>query len=480
MDSTVEYFYHGELRWTFGFDSPNKAAVLFACLLPLLWSFFSAAWNIQPERRGVKVCVLLALSTLIIADTFCLFKTYSRGGVWAAVAAECYMLAHVDWIWKPSHWGRALHSTKTLSNLGLTGMILGLFLWTGLGERSVEPVTTGDASVGHRLILWRSALQMAVENPDGFGTGKSGSAYMQWYQPVDATTGYRTMVNSYLTFLVEQGWLWFSAILLSIALFWFWASPGARGSVGSDMVAGLRASILAFLGCGIFSTVMEEPTLWIIPASCALTLAGWSLVTPLPMTWPRIAMAIGLTTLLLSSLYVGGLIQAASDPIRRKFADGPDGRTVSELALKQNISSSKIWIVVPDDEILGPYYGKLLRKVVSEAAVTLKLGAADLRGPADRLLLVGKADKTAPMVSSATTILLCPAQVSEEDAKAWSRSTPRLLLLTSAIDEDQRGNSWQAALSAVKASNIELITLKGVGLRVDWAWTQVIDIIKNS
>ena len=75
----------------------------------------------------------------------------------------------------------------------------------GLGARSTEALGQ-DASVGNRMELWNSALQMAAENVHGFGSGQSGEQYMQWYQPLDRQEGYRTMVNSYLTFLVEQGW----------------------------------------------------------------------------------------------------------------------------------------------------------------------------------------------------------------------------------------------------------------------------------
>lgn len=97
-----------------------------------------------------------------------------------------------------------------------------------LGGRSAEAFGQ-DASVGNRIELWGSALQMAAENPRGFGTG-TGEQYMQWYQPLDRQQGYRTMVNSYLTFLVA----------------------------------------------GVFSTTMEEWRLWVIPAACTIVLVTFA------------------------------------------------------------------------------------------------------------------------------------------------------------------------------------------------------------
>jgi len=351
----------------------------------------------------------------------------------------------------------------------------------GLGERSLEPITTGDASVGHRFVLWESALQMAVENPAGFGTGKSGEAYMQWYQAIDSTSGYRTMVNSYLTFLVEQGWFWFTLVLLATTLFWFWSLPGKPGSVGSDIAAGLRASIMAFLVSGIFSTIMEEPVLWIIPASCALVLAGWSLFTRISFSWPRAVFATTLTLLVLSALYLGGLVQSQADSLSRKFAKGSDGRTASELALKKSSPGQKTWVVVPDAKVLGPHYGKLLRQLVVETGVTLKLKNADnFHEPVDRLILTGDAVQGSPIISKSLTILLAPAAVPPSSVHAWLASSPHLVLLVPSIDEDRRGQFWQDSVLTSKLPNITVTKLDGVGLRVDWAWEQVISLIKNS
>jgi len=295
------------------------------------------------------------------------------------------------------------------------------------------------------------------------------------------TIWYRTLVNSYLTFLVEQGWLKFSAILFVACLFWSWSRPGKPESVGADIANGLRASILAFLVSGIFSTIMEEPTLWIVPASCMVTLAAWSLLTHVSFTRSKLASATALTALALLTLFLAGLFQSYADPLSRKFVNGSDGSTASELALKQVSNGRKTWTVVPDEKVLGHLYGKLLRQVVLETGIALRLkDSSDLSGPVDHLLLVGDASKATPTASTSSTILLCPAEIPETSAQGWLTSSPHLILLSPSMDEDSRGRFWQDCVAANKSPIITMTTLKGVGLRVDWAWEEVIKLIKSS
>jgi O-Antigen ligase len=480
MGNSAVYFYNSSLRWGFGFENPNKAAVIFACLLPLLFMGWNLAWDLT-KSWWLKISAAVIIGTLIFADALCLFKTYSRGGSVAAIVAVLYLIIRIGWQRRPSQWTELIRSVRFNATSILVLLLAALFLWVGLGERLLEPITTGDASVGHRLVLWQSALQMAAENPVGFGEGKSGEAYMQWYQDINSTSEYRTMVNSYLTFLIEQGWLWFAVALLATTLFWFWSLPGKPGSVSSDIAIGFRASILAFLVSGIFSTIMEEPVLWVIPVSCALILAGCSLFCSVSFSWRKIAFPVALTLFVLFALYLGGLVQSHADPLSRKFTNDPDGRTASELAIKKSFSGQKTWVVVPDPKVLGPCYGKLLRQLVIETGVTLKLESpADLHGPLDRLLLVGNAVKVPPVAATFSTILLAPAVISEVDAQAWSTSSPHLTLVVPSIDEDRRVRFWRDYLSTTKSANVTLITLNGVGLRVDWNWEDVINLIKKS
>ena len=86
-----EFFYGESLRWNFGFDNPNKAAVIFACLIPLCWWAWSAAWEIR--RAWVRIPSLVFSACAFLAAGVCLIMTFSRGGLVAGVVALGYLLA---------------------------------------------------------------------------------------------------------------------------------------------------------------------------------------------------------------------------------------------------------------------------------------------------------------------------------------------------------------------------------------------------
>ncbi|MFZ4779742.1 MAG: O-antigen ligase family protein, partial [Terrimicrobiaceae bacterium] len=222
-----EYLYGETLRWSFGFENPNKAAVVFACLLPLCWWAWTASWGIR--RTWLRIPSLAFSAGVFLATGGCLVMTFSRGGLVAGVAALGYVWALT--LWKSIRWhengsggtsgfariaeasadGAApsrhgvLLCLKCWLSLFLIVLLICLAVWSGLASRSVEGLAE-DASVTNRFDLWKAGVQMACENPAGFWSGQSGTEFMQWYQATDRTEGYRTMVNSYLTFLVEQGW----------------------------------------------------------------------------------------------------------------------------------------------------------------------------------------------------------------------------------------------------------------------------------
>ena len=131
-----------------------------------------------------------------------------------------------------------------------------------------------DGSVDHRLALWSGGLRMIAENPFGVGTGNSGQMYMQWYEPLDLTAPYRTMVNSFLTYLDEQGLLVFGLTMFAAAVLWRMAGRERRCETMPAVAGALKGSIVAFAVSGLFSTTMEDGWLWIPPGVSLLLLLG--------------------------------------------------------------------------------------------------------------------------------------------------------------------------------------------------------------
>jgi hypothetical protein len=347
----------------------------------------------------------------------------------------------------------------------------GLFWWTGLAERSVQPLEGEDASVENRLVLWRSALQMAAENPLGFGVGRSGDAYMNWYQPLEMTEGYRTMVNSYLTALVEWGWPLFALAVLAAAFFWGWANPARERPGGWIVAGGARGVLVAFAVAGIFSTTMEEPVLWIVPVLAALMLGIWALVERRGLA--KGVPMLGAGAALCGALLLGGWAMSAKDGLRREF---PRTAGAERVILEQPGAKSGTWIVQGDPEVLGQVSGKLLRQLATSWDARLDVGGKP-EGDA-RVILCGEAAGGSIPDRVAELVLLAPASVEDADAGRLLASARKVRLFVPEIDEDGRSAFWTGIATMHK--NVELVTIAGVGRQLDWGWDQVIEKLAAS
>jgi len=491
-----EYFYQEVQRWSFGFENPNKAAVIFACLLPLCWWAWMAAWKVR--RPWMRNFALLGSSGLFLALGICLLMTFSRGGLVAGMLALGYFQGFSIWrAWKrgakttprndrvgqresgtdsaaPRRMGMLRHPKSWLSVL-LIGLLAGVAVWSGLADRSATALGE-DASVTNRFDLWKAGLQMAYENPAGFGSGRSGSEFMQWYQAPDRTEGYRTMVNSYLTFLVEQGWAIFTLVVFAALGFWLWTAP-VPGHKFTEMATALRASILAFLISGVFSTTMEDAWLWILPACCAMWLIAlrcWSRPCNIPcrkLGWAALGtLAIGI------GLVIAGFLLSRGDPLTRTVRSLPEGCSV--VGIEPKVFSKTIRFT-PDAAVSGPLHGKLLRSLALEIGARILL-SEDPGVSADLVVLAGEA-ANGPLPKTGTPLLLlAPAKIEEKAAASLLSRNDRILLLIPEIDEDGRSSFWKNLAEELPRKELSQRELAGVGTQVDWAWEQVTNEIREA
>lgn len=466
METPVEYFYGETLRWSFGFENPNKAAVIFACAVPLLWGLWQLSWRLG--NKWLKIPALLVTASGLMGAWYCLIMTFSRGGLVAAAVALLYLIGQA--VLRGGKRDTAWHKRVDLwLALLLMAALAGGTIWNGLGARSTKTLGQ-DASVGNRMELWNSALQMAAENVHGFGTGKSGEQYMQWYQPLERQEGYRTMVNSYLTFLVEQGWLWSSAVLVGFVLFWVWT----RHRSGEPVTVALRGSILAFLVAGIFSTTMEDWRLWIFPVACGVVLVTLAVVKRKRLEKIHL-LATGSSVLAgCATLFTVGFLKSGNDPLKREFGGSDGNRSVTTLAPGMPKVRSIGCIV--DETVMGDQYAKLLREMALGAEVKILLG--DRVKDADRILFTGNSVHSHGTYPKKPLLLLAPEKILEAELAALAaRSEPTKLLLPE-IDEDGRVGFWDEVTEGTLAAIFQKTALSGVGNRVDWAWAQVIELVK--
>jgi hypothetical protein len=102
---------------------------------------------------------------------------------------------------------------------------------------------------------------MMAAAPWGWGFGKAGDAYTQWFQPFDESQNYLNLVNSHFNFVVEGGW--FASVFYLFA--WLAIFLLCRPSPHFRLQAIPLAIWVVFGVGGCFSHVEESIWLWILP-----------------------------------------------------------------------------------------------------------------------------------------------------------------------------------------------------------------------
>lgn len=317
-----EVFFNGIWRMDWGLGNPNKTAALIACLMTGLWALaYIRKWGFWAALIGFT------------ALGICLVHTFSRGGL---VALFLGLIPVLWMITKPWPLKRIAGILASIC------IIIGFSVYLRAHERFGQGVVQEDRSVSNRLELWRHAPAMMVDAPGGWGIGNSGKAFTQWYQPLDRTEGYRTMVNSHLTWLVEFGWggrFFYIAGILSVFVL---CIPEAR----AKWLAVSFGIWIAFMTSAVFSSVAEEPWLWVTPGVALTAAVSWRIsagIWPEPGYWlfpPLVAASI------LGSV---GLFCGGTEVDRWKSA----------TIVGEGLPS--VWVVA-DEKVLGANYGKTLRR----------------------------------------------------------------------------------------------------------------------
>jgi hypothetical protein len=320
------FYYNTFWRMDWGFGNPNKTAALVAMLMVTLWIIAYV------RKEGFWFC-LVAFAVL----GMCLTDTFSRGGIVALLCGVFPLVYTLKHPWPLS---------RIIGVLIVGCVIIALMLYLGLEKRFEGGIVTKDDSVGHRFEIWKAASQMIVDAPYGWGIGKSGEAYSQWYQPVDRSEKYRTLVNSHLTFLVEVGWPLRLIYILGWAVIGWLCWPTKTTPILS---ISLGVWISFFIASG-FSSVEESPTLWILPVSGLIAVIAWRIKE---YQWPPVKplLLTGFALIGFISIWIG-LTTTKS----RIYADNGvitlgDGEPVT-------------WLVI-DKKVMGANYGHILRRFLA-------------------------------------------------------------------------------------------------------------------
>lgn len=359
----ASFFYNGIVRWQFGFDNPNKLAVLAVELVLIGLALACSA------RRFARILG----AALAVGSLYILLHTFSRGGI-VALAVASVPLALVVL--------RRMKSMRTLVKASLLTVVVGFCLLSiqmGVVGRLAPEFLREDRSVGNRLELWQTAPRMMLDAPFGWGIGNSGEAYMQWYQPLDRKERYRTLVNSHLTWIVETGivggviWLLGWSVVLPFGFI-----------VGRRQGTWLCwAEWVALFVAALFSSVCESWCLWVIPLMtlvCVLVSLRWSFLR-LALFW-----GIGLTGFL-------GCVASAALVLQ-----GEDG---SPLIRKRNYGiqvgrTNPLFWLVPDSKVLGgEMYPREIREFLTgfpTASFVIVQDARQILDEAEVVVVCGEAD----------------------------------------------------------------------------------------
>ncbi len=239
-------YFQGFWRMDWGLGNPNKTAALIAMLMVFVWALAAI-------RRGGFWAAL----TLFTGLGICLVHTYSRGGIIAAAVGIGILIVTARRPWPKSRIAALSASVWC---------IIGFSILIQAHQRYSQGIAMEDRSISNRLAIWKTAPRMMVDAPAGWGVGNSGRAYVQWYQPLDRTETYRTLVNSHLTWLVEFGWpgRFFYLLFWSSMAAWCWP---CRRTVANGVPLAVWS---CFFVAAAFSSVAESPWLWIVPAAAAV------------------------------------------------------------------------------------------------------------------------------------------------------------------------------------------------------------------
>jgi len=419
----TDIYFQGFWRMDWGLGNPNKTAVLIACLMVGLWVLA------RVRRWGFWVA-LAGFTALGI----CLVHTFSRGGFVALFVGLIPVLwmAPRPWPWK-----------RIIGVVASVWIIMGFSIHLQAHERFGQGVVQEDRSITNRLDLWKYAPTMMLDAPGGWGAGNSGKAFMEWYQPLDRNEPYRTMVNSHLTWLVELGWPGRFLYLTGWLAIFVMCLPKAR----SRWLAVPLGIWPAFFVGAIFSSVAEEPWVWVLPGLALLAAVAWRIKSAVwlrPAAWmfPPIAAA-------------GALLLV---PV---FWQGTEIRRVRSAILTGG-GHPAVWVVT-DDKVLGPNPGRALRahrQEIGGVCVGLVRDIKELPGVENAAVILTGRFSSAPSeadfqkLAAAASILVVNPAVFPQEFDGLTDLNGKLSVIVGDFAQSPASQSWAAAFASRRMAGV--------------------------
>ena len=214
---------------------------------------------------------------------------------------------------------------------------------------------------------------MMVDASEGWGIGHSGEAYMQWYQPLSSNEGYRTLVNSHVTWLVELSWPLRAAYLLGWGAVLLLCWPGGA----SRQLAVPIGVWITFFVAAAFSSVAESPWLWIVPSVAMVAVLAYRTRIGIWPDWKLWLMPIGGSLLICLAVFIAGSRHPSNV---QKRGD----------VLFYGTGEPKVWLL-PDSKVLGSHIGRSFRREAMKRPAGEVLSIGVIQDPMKMPSLQGKA-----------------------------------------------------------------------------------------
>ncbi len=464
------------VRETFGWKSPNEAAVLIAMLFPIAWGIGLAALR-QREWPRARAAIFLASGLALLGLAAALALTASRSGAISAAGAGMAMATVALWCRSASL--RAI----------LVGILIpaGAFLLTlnsiDDSRFSVETMTT-DRSAEIRLDLWKAGLRMVAEEPlSGWGVGQSGLHYMHWFQEPSDPKRVAGMIQSYLHIGVERGLLYLGGFVVLI----LWVPVG--GLLLARKAATEKRNTLTVVGCTVlgigtawalgnaFSTLWIIGDLWWLPAGAAgLCAAGFLCVGK---TFRLLLNSLALSTagagLICVAIWIAGHLvhhdpTVSTDGVHL-YLDAPNlDRPAKEPPAR--------WAVYPDPAVLGTEYGRHLRQWMEVAdieAARIPKNPGQFRSDSGNgsILVMGKWAGRAMESDSADLICILHPTVPPGEVRPSDKT--RVIIVLPGLDETGHEAAWK---NLAKQHGWRIISSGWTGTDIRSKWIELLPLLR--
>jgi O-antigen ligase len=240
-----EFSYHGILRWSGIFGSPNLFGLLMGMGFILGVGGISTyiafleqkMFNVKSRQR----LILGGLFFLIIALCGCgLWKSYSRGAWLGTAVGLAYLIyqliqqkrekqSAVVLLWRGM---RRKGEAKIKNRIAIAVILISVFVlafwefrfseWLPL-QRIVSITNPNDFSWRNRVAAWQGAVRMMADKPlFGFGWGKAGIVYGEDYCPQGSDKSAAIQMNDYFMLGISAG---VPALICYLAYIWLCLKP---------------------------------------------------------------------------------------------------------------------------------------------------------------------------------------------------------------------------------------------------------------